>query len=58
MMKRIAIALGAMTVTAPAAWAGGSMAVVVPEMDGGFALAAGAIVIGLGAIVYEKFFRS
>ena len=29
----------------------------VPEMDGGFALVVGAIVMGIGAVVYEKYFR-
>jgi hypothetical protein len=53
-MKRIVIALGIAMVSAPAM---AGMPALVPEMDGGLALAAGAIVMGVGALVYEKYFR-
>ena len=55
-MKRITVALTLMISGANAAFAGGGTA-VVPEMDGGFALVAAAVVMGIGAVVYEKFFR-
>lgn len=56
-MKRIIVACGLMPIAATAALAGNTLNLGVPEMDGGFALVAGAIVMGVAAIVYEKFFR-
>jgi hypothetical protein len=51
-MKRIVLALGFAALAAPAAVAGRD--IEVPEMDGGFALAVAAIVIGVGAVIYER----
>jgi hypothetical protein len=54
--KRITLALGFAALAAPAAFAGKD--IVVPEIDGGFALAATAIVIGVGAVLFEKYRRT
>ena len=54
-MKRIVGGIGLALVGVSTATA--SAPNPVPEMDGGFALVVGAIVMGIGAVVYEKYFR-
>jgi hypothetical protein len=53
-MKRVALSLMLASI-GTAALAG--EVVEVPEMDGGFALAAAAVAMGVGAVIYEKFIR-
>ena len=54
-MKRVIGGMGLALLATSTATAG--YPVAVPEMDGNFALVVGAIVMGIGAVVYEKFFR-
>lgn len=56
-MKRMVGAIGLSLIGTSAAFAAFTPTVGVPEMDGGFALAAAAVVMGVGAVVYEKYFR-
>ena len=51
-MKRLLWALALTLMGSSAAFA-----TPVPEMDGGFALTTAAIVMGVGAVVYQKYFR-
>jgi hypothetical protein len=53
-MKQVVVAAGLVVLAAPAALA---QAVEVPEMDGGFALAAAAAVVAVGALIYERLSR-
>jgi len=55
-MKTTLIALGVMALSTTTALAGDPL-VAVPELDGAVGLTALGLVAGLGAIVYEKYFR-
>ena len=41
-----------------AAFATPAFAAVVPEIDGGLGLTVAAVMLGIGAFVYERFFRN